>query len=80
MLDRIAAIISANLGVDRKTITRETDLIKDLSINSIDIVNLVVDMEQEFDIEIPDRQIGKFVVVGDIVDYIDKRTRQDASV
>jgi len=80
MLQKVAAILSENMGVDRNSITMETDLIRDLSINSIDIVNLVIDMEHEFDVEIPDRQIGKFIVVGDIVAYLNKAVKKDAPV
>lgn len=80
MLKKVAAIMGENLGIEAESITMETDLTKDLSINSIDIVNLVIDLEHEFDVEIPDRQIGKFIVVGDLVEYLNKYARRNATV
>ena len=50
----------------------ETDLVKDLDLNSLDVVNIVVTFEDEFDIEIPDRVIGSLTKVADIVKYLEE--------
>jgi len=71
MLESIASILSNVADIDPKSITPEHDLIDGLGLSSLDIVNLIVMFEDEFNIEIPDRQIMKFVTVGDVVEYIE---------
>ena len=56
------------------TVSEGHSLVDDLGLSSLDVINLAVMFEQEFDIEIPDRHIMKFVVVGDIVNYLRGRT------
>ena len=53
-------------------ITEASSLSADLGLTSFDVVAIVTDFEDEFDIEIPDRDIGKFVCVGDIVEYLNE--------
>jgi len=74
MLKRVASILCTVIEMDPDSITAEHKLIDDLGLSSLDVINLVVMFEQEFDIEIPDRHIMKFAAVGDIVDYLQKRT------
>ena len=62
---------SSQLEVRRK-ITGKTGLVTDLELSSLDIINLVVAFEDEFDIEIPDQKIKELVTVGDIVEYLEK--------
>lgn len=50
--------------------TRETRLEEDLGLDSLDIVELAMDVEDEFHIEVKDRDLGKFSKVGDIIDYV----------
>lgn len=78
MFLRIAKIIGENIGIDSSTITPDTNIINDLEINSIDIVNLVCTFEEEFGIEIPDRQIRNFITVQDFVDYISSAAQETA--
>jgi len=73
MLERIVSIFCNVVEVDPESITPESDLIADLGLSSLDVVNLIVMFEQEFDVEIPDRQIMKFSTVGDVVDYLRER-------
>jgi acyl carrier protein len=73
MLKQVAAILSTVVETDPDTITEGNNLGDDLGLSSLDVINLVVMFEQEFDIEIPDRHIMKFVTVGDIVTYLQER-------
>jgi len=69
--EKIREIISKQLDVDINTITMESRLIEDLKADSLDVVELIMDLEQEFDIEIPDEELPKAQTVGDIVNYIE---------
>ena len=67
---KIKAIIVEQLGVAESAVTMDASFIDDLGADSLDIVELVMAMEEEFDIEIPDEEAEKVVTVRDVVDYI----------
>jgi acyl carrier protein len=73
--DRVKEIISENLGVNKETITRETSFIEDIGADSLDIVELVMELEEEFEITIPDEQAEKIKTVGEAIDYIEKEMK-----
>lgn len=68
MLEKIAEILSK---YTKEEITAESTLVNDLGLSSFDIVSIVTAFEDEFDIEISDRDIRKLVSVADIMDYIE---------
>lgn len=70
MFDKIKKIIVEQLGVEEDEITMESSFIDDLGADSLDIVELIMALEEEFDLEIPDSEAEKISTVGDIVDYI----------
>ena len=70
MFERIQAIIADKLSIDEGSVTMEASFIDDLNADSLDIVELIMGFETEFDIEIPDEQAEEMVTVGDAVDYI----------
>lgn len=70
ILERIKSIIVEQLGVAETAVTMEASFIDDLGADSLDIVELVMALEEEFDIEIADSDAEKIVTVGDVVDYI----------
>ena len=70
VFDKIKEIIVEQLGVAENSVTEEASFIDDLGADSLDIVELVMAIEEEFDIEIPDSDAEKVVTVGDVVDYI----------
>ena len=70
VLEKVKGIIVEQLGVSENTVTMEASFIDDLGADSLDIVELVMALEEEFDIEIPDADAEKVVTVGDVVDYI----------
>ena len=71
--EKIRQIIANQLDLDPAEIKMESNLIEDLHADSLDIVELVMDMEQEFDVEIPDEELLKVQTVGDIVRYLQSR-------
>jgi len=70
VFEKVKAIIVEQLGVTEGAVTSESSFIDDLGADSLDIVELVMAIEEEFDIEIPDGDAEKVVTVGDVVDYI----------
>lgn len=71
MLERLSTLVYNQTGDNSIEITRESVLLADLGMNSFDLVNLVCEVEDEFGIEIPDRIIGTFKTVGDVIDFIE---------
>ena len=70
IFEKVKKVIMEQLGVSDSAITLEASFIDDLGADSLDIVELVMALEEEFDIEIPDADAEKVVTVGDVVDYI----------
>lgn len=70
VFERVKKIIVEQLGATEASVTMEASFIDDLGADSLDIVELVMALEEEFDIEIPDADAEKVVTVGDVVDYI----------
>ena len=68
--EEVFQIISDQLGVDKDQLTMETSFINDLGADSLDTVELVMEFEQKFDMEIPDEEAEKIQTVGDVVRYI----------
>jgi acyl carrier protein len=67
---KVMDIIAENLGVNRSEVTPSASFINDLNADSLDIVELVMAIEKEFDIEIPDDEAEKIRTVQDAIDYI----------
>lgn len=72
VVKKIKDIISGQLGVDQEEITLESSFIDDLGADSIDMVELVMAMESEFDLEIAEKDAENIQTVGDAVEYIKK--------
>ena len=70
VFEKVKAIIVEQLGVSEASVTMEASFIDDLGADSLDIVELVMALEEEFDLEIPDTDAEKVVTVGDVVEYI----------
>ncbi len=70
VFNKVKEIIVEQLGVAENAVTEESSFIDDLGADSLDIVELIMALEEEFDIEIPDNDAEKVVTVGDVVDYI----------
>lgn len=68
--EKVRDILSEELGIDKKDITMDSNFIEDLNADSLDIVDLIVQMEHEFDISIPDDEAEQIHSVGDAVNYI----------
>jgi len=71
-IDKIKDILVEQLGADRDSITLETDIQKDLNADSIAVMELIVEIEDEFGVQVPDEVLLDIKTVGDIVKKIDE--------
>lgn len=72
VLEKVKAILSAQFDVDENAITEETDIANDLGADSLDVVDMLMSLEDEFDVEVPDEEIEKLTKVGNLVAYIEE--------
>ena len=70
VFEKVKNVIIEQLGVAETSVNMEASFIDDLGADSLDIVELIMALEEEFDIEIPDSDAEKVVTVGDVVEYI----------
>ena len=71
MYDRIKDVLVSKLQLNENEITPDSELVNDLGINSLELADLVMECEEEFDIEIDDNAIRGFVTVGDVAKYLE---------
>ena len=71
VFDKVKELIAEQLDVDADTITVTSNIQDDLGADSLDVVDLVMSLEEEFDMEIPDEAVANIKTVGDIVKYIE---------
>ncbi|EPY04136.1 acyl carrier protein [Paenibacillus sp. E194] len=74
VLERVKRIIIERLGVDEAEVTLEASFKEDLGADSLDVVELVMELEDEFDMEISDEDAEKITSVGEVVNYIQSHT------
>lgn len=71
IVSKVKAVIVEKLGVEEKDVTLEASFTNDLGADSLDTVELIMELEKEFDIQIPDEDAEKIATVGDAVAYIE---------
>ena len=71
IFEKICDILAEQLDIDRDDITMELSIADDLGADSLDLVDLLMSLEDEFDIEVPDEDVEKIKTVGDVVKYIE---------
>lgn len=69
--DKVKEILANQLDVDAETLTMETDMARDLSADSLDVVEVLMSIEDEFGVEIPDEEIENIKTIGNLVEYIE---------
>jgi acyl carrier protein len=75
--DRVKEIIVEQLGVEASQVTERAKFVEDLGADSLDTVELVMALEEEFSIEIPDEEAEKISTVGDAITYIEKHVESE---
>ncbi len=71
VLEKVKSIIADQLDVEEDKVVAEASITEDLGADSLDVVDLIMSIEEEFDIEIPDEAVEDIKTVGDIVKYIE---------
>ena len=74
--EKVFQIVSEQLSVDKSELSRETSFVNDLNADSLDTVELVMELEDEFDMTIPDEEAEKLATVGDAIAYIEKNSEK----
>ena len=77
VFDKIRDIIVDQLDASAEDVTAEASIIDDLGADSLDVVDLISSVEDEFDVEIPDEEVENIKTVGDIVSYIESATSEE---
>lgn len=72
--EKVIGIVSEQLGVPKEEVARESSFVDDLKADSLDVVELVMEFEDEFEVTIPDDDYEKIKTVGDAIDYIEERS------
>ena len=73
IFEKVKAIVAEQLGAEEEDIKLETSMMKDLDADSLDAVEIIMELEDEFDIEIPDEDAEAFNSIGEIVEYIESK-------
>lgn len=71
VLEKVKAILSEQFDVEEDSITADTKISEDLGADSLDVVDLLMSLEDEFEIEVPDDEIENIKTVGELVKYIE---------
>ena len=74
MTKKLKAILSEYIDVNKVKITEDTDLKNDLGLNSFELADIACSVEDEFDIEIPNKAIHSLITVGDVIKFIEENT------
>lgn len=77
--ERVKKIVVEQLGVEEAQVTKEASFLDDLGADSLDTVELVMALEEEFKLEIPDEEAEKITTVGQAVEYIEKNRPKESS-
>ncbi|MCQ2450981.1 MAG: acyl carrier protein [Clostridia bacterium] len=70
VFEKLTEILSLQLDADKEAMTMETKIVDDLGADSLDVVEMLMSVEDEFEVEIPDEKIEDLKTIGDVVDYI----------
>ena len=73
VFDKVKQILAEQLDADADEMTMDTNIANDLKADSLDVVELLMSIEDEFDVEIPDEEIENIKTIGNLVDYIQDR-------
>lgn len=74
IFEKITAILAEQLDADAETMTNDTKIADDLGADSLDLVDLLMSIEDEFGVEIPDEEVENLTTIGEVCDYIAKNS------
>ena len=74
IFERIRSLLASQLDIEEDRITMDSSFVEDFEADSLDVVDMVMSLEDEFGIEVPDEEVEKLHTVGDVVRFIDANT------
>jgi acyl carrier protein len=74
LFERVQGVVAEQLGVEQEKVTRDAEFVQDLNADSLDLVELIMQLEEEFGIEISDEEATNIVSVGDAIDFIQEHS------
>ena len=74
MLETVIKVIAEQLSIDESKISPESNLVDDLKADSLDVAALMLELEERYNVEIPDEELGSLKTVADIADYLEQKT------
>lgn len=74
VFERVQSVVSEQLGVDLEKVTADAEFVQDLNADSLDLVELIMQLEEEFGVEISDEQAESIVSVGDALEFIQEHS------
>ena len=74
IFERVRTMLAEQLEIDEDRITMDSNIMEDFDADSLDVVDMVMSLEDEFGIEVPDKEVEKLHTVGDVVRFIDANT------
>ncbi len=74
IFEKLTEILAEQLAADQESMTMNTKIAEDLGADSLDLVDLLMSVEDEFSVEIPDEEVENLHTIGDVVEYISKHT------
>lgn len=74
VFERVRDLLAEQLDIDPSTITMDSDIMEDFDADSLDIVDMVMTLEDEFEVEVPDEAVENLHTVGDVVRFIEENT------
>ena len=74
MLETVIKVIAEQLSIDESKISPESNLVDDLKADSLDVAALMLDLEERYNVEIPDEELGSLKTVADIAAYLEQKT------
>ncbi len=72
MLERMISVICKFVDIDPSTLSEDTNIRSELALNSLELINMALAIEDEFDVEIPDREVANIETIGDAIKIIEK--------
>ena len=77
VFERIQELLAEQMNIDKGKITRESHLVDDLKADSLDMVEMLISLEDEFKISVPDEDAKNLLVLGDLADYVEKKMSEN---
>ena len=76
IFEKIQELLASQMNLDKSKITMETNIIEDLKADSLDVVEMLITLEDEFGISVPDEDAKSLTTIGDLVNYVESKTEQ----